>query len=59
MGGVGFITGIYIYFYYIDLPMEKYFRDAKIGSIYEGTSNIQLQTIAKLVKSKYENGNID
>src|SRR5437763_4068266 len=30
-------------------PVEKYFRDAKIGKIYEGTSNMQLQTIAKLV----------
>ena len=32
-----------------DYPVEKYFRDAKIGKIYEGTSNMQLQTIAKLV----------
>ncbi|MBV9147547.1 MAG: hypothetical protein JO065_16655, partial [Acidobacteria bacterium] len=30
----------------------KYFRDSKIGKIYEGTSNMQLQTIAKLVLSK-------
>src|SRR5438477_1189715 len=30
-------------------PVEKYFRDSKIGKIYEGTSNMQLQTIAKLV----------
>ncbi len=29
--------------------MEKFFRDSKIGTIYEGTSNMQLQTIAKLV----------
>ena len=28
-------------------PAEKFFRDAKIGTIYEGTSNMQLQTIAK------------
>jgi len=38
-GGVGFTK---------DYPIEKYYRDAKIGSIYEGTSNIQLATIAKL-----------
>jgi alkylation response protein AidB-like acyl-CoA dehydrogenase len=29
--------------------VEKYFRDSKIGKIYEGTSNMQLQTIAKSV----------
>jgi alkylation response protein AidB-like acyl-CoA dehydrogenase len=39
-GGVGFTT---------EFPAEKFFRDAKIGSIYEGTSNMQLQTIAKQV----------
>ncbi len=39
-GGVGFTK---------EYPAEKYFRDAKIGKIYEGTSNMQLQTIAKLV----------
>eukprot|EP00438_Fugacium_kawagutii_P009828 Skav212329 [mRNA] locus=scaffold3374:211386:217070:- [translate_table: standard] len=32
---------------------EKYYRDAKIGTIYEGTSNIQLQTIGKGVRSLY------
>lgn len=31
-----------------EYPIEKFWRDAKIGSIYEGTSNMQLQTIAKL-----------
>src|SRR3954451_4865480 len=35
-----------------DYPVEKYYRDAKIGKIYEGTSNMQLQTIAKLVMGK-------
>ncbi|HEY5492642.1 MAG TPA: acyl-CoA dehydrogenase family protein [Gemmatimonadaceae bacterium] len=30
-----------------DYPVEKFYRDAKIGAIYEGTSNMQLQTIAK------------
>ena len=30
-----------------DYPVEKLYRDAKIGQIYEGTSNLQLQTIAK------------
>jgi butyryl-CoA dehydrogenase/short/branched chain acyl-CoA dehydrogenase len=38
-GGYGFTR---------DYPVEKYFRDSKIGSIYEGTTNIQLMTIAKL-----------
>jgi short/branched chain acyl-CoA dehydrogenase len=37
------------YGYTKDYPAEKYFRDSKIGKIYEGTSNMQLQTIAKLV----------
>jgi alkylation response protein AidB-like acyl-CoA dehydrogenase len=32
-----------------DYPVEKLFRDAKIGQIYEGTSNMQLQTIAKIL----------
>src|SRR5215471_3451364 len=32
-----------------EYPVEKYYRDAKIGKIYEGTSNMQLQTIAKLL----------
>jgi alkylation response protein AidB-like acyl-CoA dehydrogenase len=44
LGGVGFTK---------ELPIEKFFRDCKIGSIYEGTSNIQLSTIAKLIKSDY------
>ncbi|RKO84255.1 acyl-CoA dehydrogenase/oxidase [Blyttiomyces helicus] len=44
VGGVGFTR---------EFPIEKYFRDCKIGAIYEGTSNIQLQTIAKLIKPKY------
>lgn len=35
------------YGYTKDFPVEKYWRDAKIGTIYEGTSNLQLQTIAK------------
>jgi butyryl-CoA dehydrogenase/short/branched chain acyl-CoA dehydrogenase len=42
-GGYGFTK---------DYPVEKYFRDSKIGKIYEGTSNMQLQTIAKLVMGK-------
>ncbi|KAF8644323.1 hypothetical protein AX16_008531 [Volvariella volvacea WC 439] len=43
-GGVGFTreTGI-----------EKFWRDSKIGAIYEGTSNIQLQTIAKFIQKQY------
>ncbi|HKC55404.1 MAG TPA: acyl-CoA dehydrogenase [Vicinamibacterales bacterium] len=39
-GGYGFVK---------DYPVEKFFRDAKIGQIYEGTSNLQLQTIAKQI----------
>ena len=42
-GGYGFTK---------DYPVEKYWRDAKIGKIYEGTSNMQLQTIAKMVLGK-------
>ena len=37
------------YGYVKDYPVEKLYRDAKIGQIYEGTSNMQLQTIAKLM----------
>ena len=37
------------YGYTKDYPAEKYYRDAKIGKIYEGTSNMQLQAIAKLL----------
>ncbi|OXV05432.1 hypothetical protein Egran_06800, partial [Elaphomyces granulatus] len=44
MGGMGFVReGI----------AEKMFRDSKIGAIYEGTSNIQLQTIAKQLQNSY------
>ena len=39
-GGYGFVK---------DYPVEKFYRDAKIGQIYEGTSNLQLQTIAKQI----------
>ncbi len=39
-GGYGFVK---------DYPVEKFYRDAKIGKIYEGTSNMQLATIGKLV----------
>ena len=37
------------YGYTKDYPVEKFYRDAKIGAIYEGTSNMQLQTIAKTI----------
>ena len=37
------------YGYTKDYPVEKYFRDSKIGQIYEGTSNMQRQTIAKIL----------
>jgi alkylation response protein AidB-like acyl-CoA dehydrogenase len=42
LGGNGFVK---------DYPVEKLYRDAKIGQIYEGTSNLQLQTIAKQILS--------
>lgn len=42
-GGYGFTK---------DFPAEKYWRDSKIGKIYEGTSNMQLQTIAKYLLSR-------
>ena len=41
-GGNGFVR---------DYPVEKFYRDAKVGKIYEGTSNMQLMTIAKQVLS--------
>ncbi len=37
------------YGYTREYPVEKFYRDAKIGTIYEGTSNMQLQTIAKIL----------
>ena len=40
------------YGYVKDYPVEKFWRDSKIGAIYEGTSNMQLQTIAKLMIGK-------
>src|SRR6266567_5576373 len=40
------------YGYVKDYPVEKFWRDSKIGAIYEGTSNMQLQTIAKLLIGK-------
>jgi alkylation response protein AidB-like acyl-CoA dehydrogenase len=46
MGGMGFVR---------EGPAEKFFRDSKIGAIYEGTSNIQLQTIAKMLQKQYTN----
>lgn len=39
-GGYGFIK---------EFPAEKFYRDAKIGKLYEGTSNMQLTTIFKLI----------
>lgn len=45
MGGVGFTR---------DFPQEKFYRDCKIGAIYEGTTNMQLSTIAKLIKKDYQ-----
>ncbi|CAL2028943.1 unnamed protein product [Caenorhabditis brenneri] len=45
LGGVGFTN---------EFPAEKFYRDAMIGEIYEGTSNIQLNTIAKLIDNEYK-----
>lgn len=45
LGGVGFTR---------DIGVEKYYRDCKIGQIYEGTSNTQLQTIAKSMMKEYK-----
>ena len=45
LGGIGYTK---------DLMAEKFYRDCKVGSIYEGTSNIQLQTIAKLLQADYK-----
>ena len=45
VGGIGFTK---------DFPVEKFYRDCKIGQIYEGTTNIQYQTIAKAVLKHYE-----
>lgn len=45
MGGVGFTK---------DFPQEKFYRDCKIGAIYEGTTNMQLSTIAKVMRKEYE-----
>jgi butyryl-CoA dehydrogenase/short/branched chain acyl-CoA dehydrogenase len=47
LGGVGFTR---------EFPVEKLYRDAKIGKIYEGTSNMQLATIAKLLQSERRPG---
>ncbi|KAK4464508.1 acyl-CoA dehydrogenase/oxidase [Cladorrhinum samala] len=44
MGGMGFVR---------EGLAEKFFRDSKIGAIYEGTSNIQLNTIAKMLQKDY------
>ncbi|XP_054289200.1 short/branched chain specific acyl-CoA dehydrogenase, mitochondrial [Macrosteles quadrilineatus] len=44
MGGVGFTQ---------DYPQEKFYRDVKIGAIYEGTTNMQLSTIAKAIRKEY------
>eukprot|EP00532_Pseudo-nitzschia_australis_P014269 CAMPEP_0168279220 /NCGR_PEP_ID=MMETSP0141_2-20121125/20361_1 /TAXON_ID=44445 /ORGANISM="Pseudo-nitzschia australis, Strain 10249 10 AB" /LENGTH=164 /DNA_ID=CAMNT_0008222151 /DNA_START=161 /DNA_END=656 /DNA_ORIENTATION=+ len=45
LGGIGFTK---------DLTAEKFYRDCKVGSIYEGTSNMQLQTIAKILRSEQQ-----
>lgn len=41
-GGQGFVR---------EVGLEKYWRDSKIGAIYEGTNNIQLETIAKFLRT--------
>lgn len=44
MGGLGFVK---------DYPQEKFYRDQKIGAIYEGTSSVMLNTIGKLISREY------
>jgi short/branched chain acyl-CoA dehydrogenase len=44
LGGVGYTR---------EFPVEKFYRDSLIGSIYEGSSNIQKQTIAKILQKQY------
>ncbi|WVR06524.1 hypothetical protein IAU60_003555 [Kwoniella sp. DSM 27419] len=44
-GGQGFVR---------EVGLEKLWRDSKIGAIYEGTSNIQLETIAKFLRKQYQ-----
>lgn len=44
LGGVGFTTSFL---------QEKFYRDCKVGTIYEGTSNIQLSTIAKSIRKEF------
>ena len=44
LGGYGFVK---------EYQVERFYRDAKIGAIYEGTTNIQLHTLAKFVKDRY------
>ena len=44
MGGVGYTR---------EFPVEKFYRDSLIGSIYEGSSNIQRQTIAKMLQKQF------
>ncbi|XP_069677879.1 short/branched chain specific acyl-CoA dehydrogenase, mitochondrial-like isoform X3 [Periplaneta americana] len=44
MGGVGFTR---------DFPQEKFYRDCKVGTIYEGSNNIQLNTIGKFIEQEY------
>lgn len=44
MGGLGFVK---------DFPQEKYYRDQKIGAIYEGTSSVMLNTIGKMISREY------
>jgi short/branched chain acyl-CoA dehydrogenase len=66
LGGVGFTKGACWWhttifgncthrdLFQTEFPAEKYFRDSKIGQIYEGTTNIQLVTIAKHIMDKYK-----
>ncbi|CAI5440016.1 unnamed protein product [Caenorhabditis angaria] len=44
LGGVGFTK---------EFAAEKFYRDAMIGEIYEGTSNVQLNTIAKIIDREF------
>ncbi|EGT56438.1 hypothetical protein CAEBREN_28602, partial [Caenorhabditis brenneri] len=45
LGGVGYTK---------NFAAEKFYRDAVVGGIYEGTSNIQLNTIAKIIDNEFK-----
>jgi short/branched chain acyl-CoA dehydrogenase len=62
MGGVGFTRELGIekywrYFILLVIPGVDLYSDSKIGAIYEGTSNIQMDTIFRQLSKQYGKGN--